>query len=41
MRVMRAGRGLRVILHGEQRQRAMAQAFQRIVIEIDMRLQDL
>ena len=40
MRVVRAGRGLRVILHGKQRQRAMAQAFQRIVIQINVRFQN-
>ena len=40
MRVVRAGRRLRVILHREQRQRAVAQAFQSIVVQVDVRLQD-
>ena len=37
VRVVRAGRGLRVILHAEQRQRAVPQSFQRIVVQIDVR----
>ena len=37
MRVVRAGSGLGVVLHAEQRQRAMAQAFQRVVVQVDVR----
>src|SRR5271165_3184904 len=36
MRVVRAGRGFRVILHAEQRQIAVAQAFERVVVQIDV-----
>ena len=38
---MRAGRGFGVILHAENRQFAMAHAFDRAVIQIDMRHFDL
>ena len=41
MRIMRPGRCLRVVLHREQRQRAMAQAFQSIVVQVDVGFQDL
>ena len=37
MRIMRPRRGLRVILHGEQRQIPMPHAFQRLVVQIDVR----
>ena len=37
MRVVGAGRGFRVILHAEQRQISVAQAFERVVVEIDVR----
>src|SRR5579872_7399719 len=37
MRVMRPRRGLRVILHAEQRQISMAQPFQRLVVQVDVR----
>ena len=40
MRVVRAGSGFGVILHAEQRQRAMAQAFQRVVVQVDVRQLD-
>jgi hypothetical protein len=40
MRVMRAGRGLRVILHAEQRQIPMPQAFQSLVVQVDVRQLD-
>jgi len=29
-----------MVLHGEERQRAMAQAFQSIVVQVDVRFQD-
>src|SRR5438067_7723595 len=37
MRVVRAGRSFRVILHAEERQRAVAEAFERVVIQINVR----
>ncbi len=40
VRVVRAGRGLGVILHAEQRQRAVAQALQRVVVQVDVRQVD-
>src|SRR5215467_6114619 len=40
VRVMRAGAGLRVILHAEQRQIAMAQALERRVVQIYVRQLD-
>src|SRR6266446_5756449 len=36
MRVMRSRRRLRVILHAEQRQRPVTQAFKRVVVKIDV-----
>src|SRR5262249_7436262 len=36
MRVMRTGRCFGVILHAEKRQRAVAQAFERVVVQIDV-----
>ena len=40
MRIMRPRRGFRVILHAEQRQIPMPQAFQRLVVQIDVRQLD-
>src|ERR1035441_5283903 len=37
MRIMRPGRGFRVILHAEQRQIPMPQAFERLVVQINVR----
>ena len=37
MRIMRPRRGLRVILHAEQRQIPVPQAFQRLVVQIHVR----
>ena len=37
MRIVRAGCGFRVILHTEQRQVPVAQAFERIVVQVDVR----
>src|SRR5262249_14261512 len=37
VRVVRSGRRLWVILHAEQRQRAMSQALERLVVEVDVR----
>ena len=37
MGIVRAGRGFGVILHAEQRQVPMAQAFQRFVVQVDVR----
>ena len=34
MRIVWAGRGFGVVLHAEERQRAVAQAFQRLVVEV-------
>src|ERR1051326_8422620 len=41
MRVVRPRRGFRVILHAEERQRAVTQPFQGVVVQIDMGLDDL
>ena len=41
MRIVRAGRGLGMILHAEHRIAAMAEAFQRLVVQIDVRDFDL
>ena len=35
--VVRAGRGFRMILHAEERERAMPHAFIRVVIQVDVR----
>ena len=37
VRIVRAGRGLRMILHAEHGMAAMAEAFQRFVVQIDVR----
>src|SRR6185437_3525935 len=37
VRIVRAGRRLRVILHGEQRQRLVPQPFQRLVVQVNVR----
>ena len=39
--IVRAGRGLRVVLHAEHRVVAMAEPFQRLVVQIDVREFDL
>src|ERR1700757_1827191 len=36
MRVVRTGRGLRVVLHAEQWQIPVAEAFQRLVVQVDV-----
>jgi hypothetical protein len=36
VRIMRPRRGLRVILHAEQRQVPVAQAFERLVVQVDV-----
>src|SRR5579862_7332872 len=36
MRIMRPRRGLRMILHAEQREIPMAQAFECLVVQVDM-----
>ena len=41
MRVVRAGRGFGVVLDAEQRQRLVAQAFERLVVQVDVRQLDL
>src|SRR5438270_792249 len=41
MRVVRPRRSFRVVLHAEQRQRSMPQPLQRVVIQIDVGLNDL
>ena len=37
VRIVRPGRGFRVILHAEDRLAAMAEAFERLVVQIDVR----
>ena len=36
VRIVRAGRGLGMVLHAEDRLAAMAEAFQRLVVQIDV-----
>ena len=41
MRVVRAGGGFGVVLHAEERQRLVAQAFERLIVQIHMGQLDL
>ena len=41
MRIVRSGRGFRVILHAEQRQVPVAQAFESLVVQVDVGQFDL
>ncbi len=36
MRIVRAGSGFRVVLHAEERQRLVAQAFERLVVQVNV-----
>src|SRR5215470_14501577 len=40
MRIVRAGRGFGVVLDAEQRQVSVAHAFERVVVQVDMRQLD-
>ena len=41
MRIVRAGCGFRVVLHAEERQRFVAQAFERLVVQVNVGQLDL